>query len=535
MPCSACGSFNSDDAIYCGACGAATQHQPSFIPVARHAVHGFGLDQTVTSNGRTEPVTVDARADTLTADARPATVPSDATRYLCAAVQLDSVLAERVIREIVDEEYKAPPRSPEVDLVQVLCHALSARGRQLMRDVALLVVLIVFLVFVAAGVGLLLSVAIVLLLAWLVIVVEQLVTTYGVVARDLRPGRNAPVAPPPSGSWAAHRLDQIGQYRYGNVTVGGSYNPFVGSGIPIDAWSFALDMDRAAEGETAESFPVHEIHDYVLTRLNHLGLPGVSIDEQVFVDGRDLHGDGRFLPHPLAPPVSHVDELLVRARTAAPEDNARTYICLRVAGWHGQLVLSTFLRFVVTGQNLFIELSHSLLTPILDHYQEVDHLLPQPTLRQFLRIAQRSVRQVPMGLVAAPFALIRAIFRPISRGRRRARQRREITTALRFNYGSISSPRELASERSYQRYFQQLDEAMYSKIVEKRLLEAIVTFLDDKGIDTHDLIERQTTILNEGVWVSGKGTLNAQSVAAGPGARAKARVNKARAASHRTG
>jgi hypothetical protein len=442
------------------------------------------------------------------------------------------MLAERVIREIVDEEFKAPPSSPEVDLITVLQHALAARGRQLVRDVILTLLLFVLIVLLTVGVGVLLTVIIGLLMAWLIVSVEQVITTYGVVARELRPGSVGAAPAPPAGSWAAHRLDQLARRSGGNVTVAGDYNPFVGSGLPLDrdAWSFTLDIGRAAEGQVAQPFSVHEIHDHVFDRLTRVGLPGVSLAEQVFVDGRDLRGDRRFLPDELAPPVPHVEDTLLRALTAAPEDLARTYIRLRVTGWRGQLVLSTFLRFVVTGQNLFIELSHSLLTPVLRRYQEVDTLLPQPSFRQLLRIARRSFTPALVGLFLAPFAVTRAIFAPLRRHRHRARQRREITTALRFNYGPIMAPREVVSDARYQRYFQQLDKSLYSKVVEKRLLEAIVSFLDDKGVDTHELIERQTTILNNGVYITGRSTVNAQSIAGGLGARAKTRLTRTGAA-----
>lgn len=183
---------------------------------------------------------------------------------------------------------------------------------------------------------------------------------------------------------------------------------------------------------------------------------------------------------------------------------------------------------MVTGNNLFVELSHSLLTPVLDVYQEVDRLLPQPTLRQLSRIVGRCLRQLPMALVRAPLALGRAAVSPLSRQLRQARQRREISSALRFNYGATSSPREWAADPLYQRYFQQLDKDLYAKVVEKRILQAIIEFLEEKGIDTSELIERQTTILNQGVYVTG-GTVNAQNIAAGTGAKAKSDT-KARSA-----
>jgi len=123
-------------------------------------------------------------------------------------------------------------------------------------------------------------------------------------------------------------------------------------------------------------------------------------------------------------------------------------------------------------------------------------------------------------LVLAPGTVVRALGAPISQARRRARQRREITQTLRFDYGSSRSPRERAADERFQRYFQQLDRDMHVKIIERTVLAAIVDFLDDKGIDTTELVQRQTTILNNGVFVTGGATVNAQSMAGGTGAQA---------------
>jgi hypothetical protein len=60
---------------------------------------------------------------------------------------------------------------------------------------------------------------------------------------------------------------------------------------------------------------------------------------------------------------------------------------------------------------------------------------------------------------------------------------------------------------------------MYVKLTEQQLFEAIISFLDARNIDTSDLKERQTTVMNNGVIVSG-GQINAQSMAVGTGARA---------------
>jgi hypothetical protein len=96
---------------------------------------------------------------------------------------------------------------------------------------------------------------------------------------------------------------------------------------------------------------------------------------------------------------------------------------------------------------------------------------------------------------------------------------------LRFNYGSQLSLREAASDTRYHRYFQELDQDRYSKVIEKALLESLVLFLDDKGVDTSELVARQTTILNQGVYITGGASVSAQNIAAGAKAQARSGVS----------
>lgn len=498
MQCRNCGEQNPAGAGFCGSCGR---------QLSDAGLDG-GLGPTRWNGVPRNGATGRDRAS------------SDTTRYLCAAMQLNSKLATFAVHEIIDEEFKPPPTSPDVDLDPVLRHALAARARQVARDLVLTAILLW-----ALWEFLTLQVQIVLLslvVAWAVLFGEQLIATYGIVARQLRPGAfNPEMAPAPGSPRLRRRLAELDVAARGNVCVYGGYVPFVGSGVPISAWSFVLDVQRAAEGRECRRFTTTDIHDAVEARLRSVDAAGLRIDDRLFVDGDDLRrGDTRFLPVAVGPPRTEVPPVLLRALIEQPEDTVRPYMCVHVEGWGGQLVLSTFVRFVATRAHLFVEVSHSLLAPVKEEYQEVDRLLPQPTARQMLRIAGRSALRTPPRVVLAPGTVVRALSAPLARSLRRARQRREITQALRFNYGSSVSPRERAADTNFQRYFQQLDRDMHLKVVENALLEAIVSFLDDHGVDTSDLRQRQTTILNNGVFVAGGATVSAGSMAAGTGAQA---------------
>jgi hypothetical protein len=60
---------------------------------------------------------------------------------------------------------------------------------------------------------------------------------------------------------------------------------------------------------------------------------------------------------------------------------------------------------------------------------------------------------------------------------------------------------------------------MYIKILERTILDAIIEFLDEHNIETSDIKQRQTTILNSGVIVHG-GNVTAETLAVGEGSKA---------------
>jgi hypothetical protein len=55
------------------------------------------------------------------------------------------------------------------------------------------------------------------------------------------------------------------------------------------------------------------------------------------------------------------------------------------------------------------------------------------------------------------------------------------------------------SSGSFGHYFQKMDGDLHNKLFEHEVLDSLIEFLDEHGIDTGNLKERQTTILNTGV------------------------------------
>jgi hypothetical protein len=83
------------------------------------------------------------------------------------------------------------------------------------------------------------------------------------------------------------------------------------------------------------------------------------------------------------------------------------------------------------------------------------------------------------------------------------KMKRIIRETTNFNYGAITSVRELASPSTYNEYLQQLDQDMYLKIIENVITDSLCEFLEAKNIDISELNDRRDAIVNNGVIVSG--------------------------------
>lgn len=550
MDCPVCQRRNPEGAAFCGGCGTALP-RPVATPVAAAGrTSDRTLADTAVATGTAPPPTVASRPGTSSvprqrplrqrseprlADARAPV--SEVTRHLCTAMHLDSSLAEKVVQDVVEPQRRAVAASPGVRVSVVARHALAAQRRHLLRDVLLAVLaVLILLAFASGSLG---FTVLWLVLAWGVVLAESLIARYTVVARTLsRETFDETGGPEPADQQHQRRVAQLAAHEGGNVIVHSGFSPFVGHGVPIGGWSFALDVTKPAHaGDRPQDFAVPELREHVVSSLEALRWSALRLDDKVILAGNDLRGDDRFLPDPLAPPVSQVDTRLLGSLLVSPENRARPYLQVEVSGWDGELVASMFLRLVLLPCSLFVEASWSVLTPVQDKYHEADRLLPQPTAGQVLRLGRQAAWAFLPLTARAPGTVVAAAVSPVHRVRRDRAERRAIRADLTFDYGASVSVRELASDRDFQRYFQHLDKDMYLKIVEKRVLDSVVAFLDERGIDTAELVERSTTILNNGVMVSGNGRVQAETMAVGAGATAGGgrRAQRVGAALHRNG
>jgi hypothetical protein len=131
----------------------------------------------------------------------------------------------------------------------------------------------------------------------------------------------------------------------------------------------------------------------------------------------------------------------------------------------------------------------------------------------------------PLMTITAPvllLALARDWLDHTARAERKlARRRREQTwDNPAFDYGATTTLRLTYAQNRYLHYFQKSDADFSNKLIERKLLDQIERFLEEHGIDTTDIRDRQMTILNSGILVQG-GDVRAEALAVGQGAQAR--------------
>jgi hypothetical protein len=452
------------------------------------------------------------------ADAR-----SEATRHLCVAMHLDRDLARRAMREVFDGEARAIAPSFGVDLGVVVRHCLVARNRQRVRDAVLagvvaLLLLELYALVARQDVHVLRHLLLTLLLAWLVVAVERFVARHVIVGRRLSRAAFARQQVPLLDAAEESRVRDLERLERGNVTPYGGFFPFVGSGGLIGGWSLAVSVVRGARGAAGEPleprpFEPADLYEAVGRDIDRLGVEGLGVEDRLYVDGEELAADRRFLD---AGPPARLRTEITPERLAglvrAPERVNRVYRCIRVLGWGGEYVLSVYVNFTLAGPSLYAEARYFLLLPPKPEYVALGRGIVPPSAGELTRTAGGALLATPPALVTAVRGIAADVSRPPAVPGAQARGRV-------VNHGATTSLRELAQGTTLRRYFQFLDLEMTATVVQRQLLESIVRFLREHDIDTSELEERRTAILNYGLMVAG-GSVAAESIAVGRGAQA---------------
>lgn len=449
---------------------------------------------------------------------------SETTRLLCGTALLNRRYRRQVLDSFDDTTRAVPPElGVDLRLVAGVARALERRERnfEVGFAVAWLVSLLVawiiaftspiLLPLVALAASLWASIALfnkVYVERW---ALPQCFTRTNFNAESVRARFGAPSEEDP-------RLPRADQ----NVVVYSGFTPFVGAGVEIGGWSYVVDTNKVQpeSGAAATSpFAATDIYDAVLAEITRLDLPQVEIRDFVFLSGRDIRDDRKILPDIHARPVQVVERAyLDRVRAASGDHHARWYPWIRIYDWDNEVAVSQFLRFHKRGKHLFVELKRYVLPPLHAGFRGVDAVAPI----RFLKILGLALGALLVGwamLPLAPLMLLARASGALQRLMERGRRLRSIDDNPAFDYGTTGSIRQAGSNGYYSHYFQQADATMINQMLEGQILNTIVDFLDEHNVDTSDIQERRTTILNSGIIVHG-GNVNAQALAVGQHASA---------------
>jgi hypothetical protein len=448
------------------------------------------------------------------------------TRYLCAAAHLNPTFAKEVKAELLGRNRRAIAASPGVDLVLVARHCIVAQRRRLVRNILLLMVAAIGILI---GRGAWLGVCLVF---WGVVFSERCIARYEIVAQHLLADRPLPeVAKPYVWGRLATALEGLAREQDGNLTIfsphKGNAPPFVGAGTELGnqvGWNLTIPVDKGKRGEDGaekipKSFEVIDLYRYIdealkRTLISDSGVE-LSLEDQLFIDARDVDRSERiFFDRSRKRLHANVDRVLVEAIINKPMSTLRHFRVIRLISWDGQLVLSVFLHIRKLGEALHVEAHYYAMMPLKSVFTHIDHIPNSPTFGDIRWLLVDSVRESGRVLRAAifspitvPESIASALLRAASLYRIRSRQGVRLWTALRrsgYLWGALTSIRKRASVSEVTRWYQGRDLAMYVKIVERRLLDSIVSFLDKEcDVDTSQLVRQQNFIINQGLQMSG--------------------------------
>lgn len=327
-----------------------------------------------------------------------------------------------------------------------------------------------------------------------------------IALETLRPGR--PLTPPrPS-----PRFDQIHRQLSGNTIGYGGYDPFVGAGEWLRSWSMAqrlirpMDLSAPEDTEGDREFPeppftAVELVEHVRTRLSALAteatpeglLPGLTVEDRIFVSDREEVTLTAFTP---------TDQIArIITDPTAPQ---RHYLACQVVSWKGELVTTVYVHVALQGKALYLELDTLALPPCKSWYRT-----GSPGAAMYIRAIGRGLVSAPGVVASAPLNLLRAAWDGLVGAMSGS------AYGAAYGAGAVVSVRELGAADDARSHLQWQDIAKYSKVIERRLMAAVLDFLDAKGVDTGEFLERSQNVLNVGALHTGSGQLKVEGDSVG--------------------
>lgn len=309
-----------------------------------------------------------------------------------------------------------------------------------------------------------------------------------------------------------------------NFVVYAGHDPFLSFGSVFGSWILSVDKSRPKANDSLNEGQVHvknpsipDIQKRICDSLYGSGLSEKNIKTLYFAQGKNLPYQVK-QPGPHRPPsrlhTHHIEDFLSQS-----DSPVREYLWVRKVSWGHEISTSYFLRLLEEGDDINLEITGVLMAPIADSYRWIDRVSPRG-FRQFMGDLFVSIFGGIALTVWSPiylFILFQIGFSRIFIDPDKA-IRRAVEQQPDYDFGAAAGLRRQLADFGVISYFQNSDRRMAETAFTGRILRAYIDALDDCHIDTSELREQRTTLLNQGIIVQG-GDLKAKNVAAGLGAK----------------
>jgi len=322
--------------------------------------------------------------------------------------------------------------------------------------------------------------------------------------------------------------DYLAEADAANLVIYSGFSPFVGAGTGIGGWSFAIDLTRAREvsRKTNSEFRLKELYDFLQTRIEALSIEEVTVRDQIYISGIALNKRQEFLQNINyhVRPKTSIEQTKVNQLLENSDPVARFHKIIQFVDRDGELIISVLLRLYKTEANLFVEVNYYILGPINRQFRKLDTLCTLIEESQAERgddlkrhIVYQSFLKGPILWALSPILACLDIGKSGQIVRETSslvcdlppkdadmfwdhhwRYNALVRRSSEYDYGAGASVRELASAGFYRSGFERSDKEFCIKVIEKRILDSIVSFLEDRGIDASEIESKVSQSLTMG-------------------------------------
>ena len=315
--------------------------------------------------------------------------------------------------------------------------------------------------------------------------------------------------------------DQNLKHDFNNVIISGGYSPFTGYGFDLDSWSFTINLKRSSTGDCIEpkEADVEELLQLISTKLKST-IKDIDLSDKIFVNGKDIRHNKLIMKSVESKPTTFISEEIIKSYIGRTDENIRHYRVISIPMCSNQMYMTIFIRFTIIGEQLFAESRFFLLPPLEKNLMVLDEALVNRGVSYYSGLIFSSYFKSLYFWVLGPMQILSIFTKActeMSHSLFGDPENKKKNRDVRYNYGNVNSLRESWSKLNFHRFFQMLDKDLNYKISQHIIINSISDYLESKGISTEDIKERQTTILNSGVLITG-GKVKADNMAVGSGA-----------------